>query len=215
MQHHMRWLWRAGVLGAVALATFAIATVAEAHERREVAGHTFVVGFEVEPALESEPNAVSVRITQGEGDATTPVEGLEESLQVEVTHADSGTAATYPLSPAFGDAGHYTADLIPTATGTYSFRFFGSLGGQEIDEVFESGEGTFSDVGSAQVLHFPREVAAVSELQGVVQGAQDAAFDAEDQASSAQTVATAALAVGALGVVVGGVGVAMAARRKS
>ena len=208
----MQWWTRGTGAALVALTVaFAVSGVAEAHERREVAGYSFVVGFEVEPALEGETNAVLLRVSQDD----EPVEGLAETLQVEVTHVDRDTSRVFPLQASFGEPGTYLADLIPTATGQYRFRFFGTIEGTEIDEVFESGDDTFSNIESSQELQFPQALAAPADVQGVAEGAQAAAFDAEDQAASAQTMATAALAVGALGVIVGGAGVALALRRRA
>lgn len=206
------WLPRTvAVIGFVALGMIGSVGVAEAHERREVAGYDFVVGFEGEPALEGQPNAALLRVSRNDA----PVEGLEQTLEVEITHVGSNVSQVFPLNASFGEPGTYTADLIPTSSGAYRFRFFGTIEGEAIDETFESGENTFSNIESVQDLQFPETLASSREVQGVAQGAQTAALDAGDEASSARTLAMAALGVGALGVVVGGVGVAMAARRRA
>lgn len=206
------WLPRAvAVVGFMTLGMIGSVGVAEAHERREVAGYDFVVGFEGEPALEGQPNAALLRVSQDDA----PVEGLEQTLEVEITHVGSNVSQVFPLNASFGEPGTYTADLIPTSSGAYRFRFFGTIEGEAIDETFESGENTFSNIESVQDLQFPETLASSREVQGVAQGAQTAALDAGDDASSARTLAIAALGVGALGVVVGGVGVAMATRRRA
>ena len=79
----------------------------------------------MEPAYEGQKNGVSLRVTKRDS-ITEPVEGLEDTLQVEVTHLPSDTSREMPLRTIFGDPGHYTADLIPTAPGHYRFRFFGT-----------------------------------------------------------------------------------------
>src|SRR5688500_7152824 len=75
-----------GVLAVVAAFTAvsltALVPSAEAHERRQVGDLTFVVGFLNEPAYLEEANGASVRVTRADG---TPVEGLQQSLKVEVT----------------------------------------------------------------------------------------------------------------------------------
>ena len=71
-----------------------------AHERRPVDRYEFVVGFLVEPAFEGIKNGVDLRVSipaAAEGGEATPVEGLEESVQVEVTHIPSGVAKTVAL----------------------------------------------------------------------------------------------------------------------
>jgi hypothetical protein len=89
-------------------------TAVYAHERREVGEYQFVVGFMVEPALEGLKNGVSLEVTQGDA----PVEGLEETFQVEITHVPSGASKTMSLRTVFGEPGHYTADLIPQLPAT-------------------------------------------------------------------------------------------------
>ena len=71
-------------------------------------------------------------------DATTapagiPVEGLAETLQVEVTHVPSGASRIMDLRAVFQAPGDYTADLIPTAPWGISntgFRFHRRNGGR-------------------------------------------------------------------------------------
>ena len=61
------------------------------------------------------------------------VEGLAATLQVEVTHIPTGASRVMNLHAVRGDAGHYLADFIPTASGQYSFRFTGSIEGVAVD----------------------------------------------------------------------------------
>ena len=128
------------ILIAAALAATA-SSAAFAHEDRETGGYKLVVGFLHEPAYEGERNAVSLRVTkESEDEQEEPtakaghaqhepepvaVEGLQETLQVEVTHVPSNVSATMNLRAVFNDPGHYAADLIPTSPGHYRFRFFG------------------------------------------------------------------------------------------
>jgi hypothetical protein len=68
------------------------------------------------------------------------------------------------LRPAFGETGHYIADIIPSRPGDYSFRVFGTIGDVEIDEVFASADGSFSSVEPASDVTFPDEIPSVLEL---------------------------------------------------
>ena len=95
-----------------------------------------------------------------------PVEGLEQTLQVEVTHLGSGATKSMRLNAVFGEPGRYRADLIPTASGDYRFRFFGTVEGHQVDETFESGPNTFSRVSPAGDLQFPERRATVREIEG-------------------------------------------------
>jgi hypothetical protein len=70
-----------------------------------------------------------------------------------------------PLDPVGGSPGEFQAPLIPTRPGTYSFHLTGTLDdGDQIDEVFTSGEGTFHDVEDPAALQFPVEDPTAGEL---------------------------------------------------
>src|SRR5436309_10403830 len=107
-----------------------------AHERRDVGPYKFVVGFLAEPAFEGLKNGVDLRVLQAE--TQQPVEGLEHTLQVEVTYVPSSVAKVLRLRTIYREPGHYTADLIPTAPGQYRFRFVGSITGTAVNETFNS-----------------------------------------------------------------------------
>ena len=160
---------------------------------------------------------------QGDGHhaSTAAVEGLEHTLQVEVTHVASGVSRTLPLRSVLGEPGVYIAELIPTAPGVYTARFFGAIEGNLIDETFESGPGRFHNVESASDLHFPRALPTVREIEGAVRGAQstaeqaqDAAIEAKDGASGAQVFGILGLVMGLAGVTMGAAGLAIALRRR-
>ena len=144
-----------------------------------------------------------------------PVEGLEESLEVEVTHMPSGMSRVMKLRRISQEPGYYTADFIPTAAGTYQFRYFGTLEGAAVDETFISqGGGDFSDVQSSVDIQVPEEWPEVRELDSAVRGAAAAAADADDSASSATTLAVVGLALAIVGIVAGLGGVGVALRRR-
>ena len=112
--------WRLAVLLSVLVG---VPSTAGAHERREVGAYQLVVGFLTEPAFEDLKNGVDLRVLDRE--THQPVEGLERTLQVELTYVPSGTARVLRLRTIYREPGHYTADLIPTVPGHYRFRFFG------------------------------------------------------------------------------------------
>jgi hypothetical protein len=191
-----------------------------AHERREVGPYQFVVGFLTEPAFEGLKNGVELRVL--EAGTQTPVEGLEHTLQVELTYVPSGAAKVLRLRPLYREPGRYTADLIPTAPGHYRFRFFGSLAETAVNETFDSraGGGQFDDIASSADLQFPERLPAMREMQSAVRGtqqiaqqAQDAALAAQAGLTSAQTFAIVGVVLGALGLAAG-VGAAVVASRK-
>ena len=205
----------ATVLAALALVTLSGARDVSAHERRTVAGkYTFVVGWLTEPALLEEPNGIDLRITSVQ--TNEPVEGAENSLKADVSAG--GQTKTFELKARFGQRGAYTADLIPTRAGSWSFRFYGTLDGTPIDERFESGPGRFNDVQPTGDLQFPAQVPSAGELaQRLGQPAEAGRPAAEtspdvqralDRADQARTTATT---FGAAGIAVGLAGMALAA----
>jgi len=199
-----------------ALVAFLISSSAvHAHERRAVGPYEFVVGFIVEPAFEGQKNGVGLRVqipAAAEGEEPTPVEGLAETLQVEVTHVPTGIATVMALRTIFNDPGHYTADLLPTAPGIYRFRVFGTVEDLDVDETFESGENTFGSVESAEAIQFPEPVPQVREVEGAVRGAQDSAAQALAAAAAARSLAIAGIAAGIVGIIVGAAAIVVSRR---
>lgn len=137
-----------------------------AHEQREVGDDGqfhFVVGFLNEPAVQGEVNAISVRITRNDPDATPPadgqpverepIDGLAGSLTFEIIYEDQ--TAELAVEAVFRDPGHYVAYVIPTEPGVYSFRISGEIDGVQFEEVFTGGPETFSEVEERAALEFP------------------------------------------------------------
>jgi hypothetical protein len=145
---------RRGLILGVGLAlilVFVSLIPAAAHEGREVGDYVIVFGWRVEPAYTELLNGPEVTIT--EHDTDEPVAGLEETLQLEVSFGPA--TKTLTLRPVFDTPGHYTADLIPTRPGDYSFRLTGTIGDVEVDETFSSADGEFSTVEPIDDLRFP------------------------------------------------------------
>ncbi len=189
-------LARAAVL-AVALAMIAGIGTTVAHEVREVGELTFVVGFLDEPVYSGQKSGLELRVTRGE----EPVEGLEQTLQAEVSFDDR--VRELPLSPVFDETGAYRSVFVPTAAGQYTFHIFGTVDGQEIDESFTSGPDTFSEVQDVAGGQFPV----------VLPAAGDTARDAEAGAAAAGT-ATLALVIGGAGLVAGLVAIGLSVARR-
>ncbi len=183
----------AGALALALIAFLSLSAPALAHERRQVGPYTFVVGFLNEPAYTGQPNAVDLRVSDTA--ANRPVEGLQDTLQVEISAA--GQTKSYRLRARFGQPGAYAADFVPTRTSTYVFRFFGKIADRSIDERFESGPGRFEEPESITDAQFPPGD-DVSRRLADIQSAVDQAR---------------LLAVAALVVAIGGVGAAFWRRR--
>ncbi len=164
------------------------------------------------------------------GDASSVgIEGLHNTLLVEVTHVPLDVSKTMNLRPAYNDPGHYVADLIPTSPGHYRFRLFGTIEGEQVDLTFDSmaGGGNFDDVQPATAIQFPEAVVSARELESAVRGMQatvavmqsepeEPTAVEEDSDSAAAMMAIVGIALGAVGIAFGGVSLVLVLRsRKS
>ncbi|MDQ4143251.1 MAG: hypothetical protein M3198_05790 [Actinomycetota bacterium] len=192
----------------IALAWLLPSTPAAAHEQRSVDGQSVVVGWEVEPAFTGVANAVGVMVTSG----GRPVEGLE--LKAEVifgTQDSSRRTAPLDLEPAFGQPGKYTAPILPSRPGTYTFHITGELGGRPFDQSFTSGEGTFDSVTDPE--EFPVKDPTRAELAERTERLLSRIDPARDRPSgSVRGLAIAGIVVGLAGLLVGLVALVLARR---
>lgn len=188
---------RAAVLGAV-LTTLVGIGAASAHEHRDVGDYTFTVGFLEEPVFSGQKSGLELGVERGE----EPVEGLEETLQAEVTF--DGQSRDLEISPVFGEPGAYQSVFFPTAAGPYTFHVFGDVEGTAVDESFTSGPDTFSEVADVAGGQFPVQFPSTG----------DVVRDAEAGAGAA-TTATIALVLGGAGLLAGlvALGLTLARRR--
>lgn len=200
-------------LAVTVLAGLIAVPAAVAHESRRVGDYDLLVGWIDEPAYEGMKNGVDFRVTRASDDNghghnhngdDAGVEGLEDSLEVEISHEPSGTSQAFSLRAVWGQPGHYTADVLPTRPGAYEFRFFGAIGDVELDETFvsESLGGGFDDIVSSADIHFPERQPEIRELEEVArsalsssQAAEASAGEASDRIAGANTIAIAALVI--------------------
>ncbi len=216
---------------AVAIATSGVlamlllgAAPASAHVVSTVGKYQLTVGWSSEPTYSGFPNAVYL----GVKDAATlhPVDDIGDALRVTVS---TGKLTSPPLQPqltfdedtGLGSHGVYTASIIPTAPGVYTFHLSGSINGQTIDKSFTSSDSTFDDVVEPSDVQFPNKVPPAAELSTNIArlntrtaAATSKASSAHDSASTATTLAIVALVVGgALGIA--GIGLGLRGRRAS
>ena len=229
-------------LAAAAVLAAAAASGVLAHEGRSSTGYSVVVGFLHEPAYEGYLNAVFLEVTrtgsqqqdadgprnetassthsadesdeEPEDHAPAPVTGLEDTLQVEVTHIASAQSTVMALAPLFGRPGAYTADFIPTQPGAYRFRFFGSIEGQPFDEAFESGANTFDAVQARAAAQFPIALPGVRELEGVVRTSQASADEALEAVAGVRAIGIVGMVIGTVGLVTAAGAIALAIRTR-
>ena len=201
------------------------ATPALAHEERAVGDLDMEAGWGTEPALAGQMNSALLLLAH-DGE---PVVDLGDLLEFEVTFGDR--TQKFPIEPFFeadqgGTPGEYRAWFIPTQPGEYTFRFSGTIDGEDIEETFTPGAGGFEEVESPQPIQFPEqepstgELAArlereVPRLTSSVDDVRASAQAAADDASSAKTLGLAGLVVGAAGLVVAIVALVASRRRKA
>lgn len=135
-----------------------------AHERRTVGPYQLVVGFVDEPAFLGATNGVSLRVTDTRSTPAAAVEGLQDTLAVEVFHGGLTRSLRLDFGAVFGQPGLYAAHFVPTAAGSYIFRIHGRIRDLAIDERFESGPGRFDDVEPVSALQYPDQVPAGDDL---------------------------------------------------
>jgi hypothetical protein len=116
-----------------------------------------------------------------------PVTGLEQTLQAEIVRGS--TRRTLDLHAQFGEEGAYTADVLPTESGDYTWHIFGTIENTPVDISMTSSPTTFNSVQTKGDVAFPAAEPVAAELL--------AAADASMQ------MARIALGVGALGVLIG------------
>lgn len=192
------WKGLAVLIAATALVFGAVPGTALAHERRVVAGkYQFVVGFLNEPAVQGQLNGVDLRVTSTE--TNQPVTGLEKTLKVRV-RAGGGPEKEFDLQPRFNMPGAYAAYFIPSRAGGYVFTFVGTIDGQQINEVFQSGPGRFDDVRPADELAFP-PVAALdpAQVDQTVSALSRRVADLEGASGRLTALAAAGLGLGLVG----------------
>jgi hypothetical protein len=207
---------RRRLLAAVVASTLAallvplFAAPASAHEEKKVGKYHLVVGFGDEPAYAGEKNSVQLILADAND---KPVTDLTDTLKVAVT---TGSSEPLQLSMEpffevgeFGTPGDYRAFFIPTAPGSYSFHFTGTIKGQKVDQTFKSGPQSFSDIEDPAQVQYPvkqptggqlatRADRETARVDAALTQEQD---QAKDDAASARTLAIVGLIVGALGLV--------------
>ncbi|MEO8392710.1 MAG: hypothetical protein ABI700_06940 [Chloroflexota bacterium] len=135
----------------ILFALLAISLPVSAHEEREVGAYDMELGWRVEPAYVDIYNGPEFFVHDStSGD---PVTGLEATLHLLVHFGDQEKLLQF--YPVWNDPGHYTADMIPTRPGDYTFHLFGKVNQQDVDELFTSADGKFGSIDPASDIMFP------------------------------------------------------------
>jgi hypothetical protein len=204
-------------LVAALLLSLVVSSAVSAHVVKQFGTYSVAMGWLHEPTYVGVENAVQVIVKDAGGN---PVNDLAPGdLNVVVSTAGQQTAAL-PLQPSFdpdtglGTPGEYTASLIPTQVGDYTFHLTGSIHGTAVDETSTSSDQTFDSVTAGTDVQFPVKEPAIGDVSTLVQRVDGRATSAQSAASAAQQAATNAAngasralivgsAVGGLGVLLG------------
>lgn len=138
------------LIGALALAALvslvSVTPQAFAHQRQlyTIGGqdYLFVVGSLNEPIFVDDKTGVYLSVQtpdpndpmNSNANGTEPVEGLEETLQVEL--GAGNVTKVLQLEPAFGEPGTYEAPFYPTVATTLTYRVFGTINNTPVDLTF-------------------------------------------------------------------------------
>jgi hypothetical protein len=123
-----------------------------AHEGENVADGVFTLnfGWRIEPTYTGIFNGPELTIQRTE--TMEPVTGAADTLLIEVTFGGQSKMLRLRETE---EPGHYTADLIPTRPGDYSFRVYGTVEDLPIEETFNSADGGFNTVNPIEDIQFP------------------------------------------------------------
>lgn len=185
-----RHAWRVVSLGlmvilAIIVGLWGTVGTAKAHGHTTVGDYELVIGFHNEPAYQGEPNGLDLFVTNSK--TGEKINGLASTLSAEIIYGNS--AKSLLMKAQWGRDGAYTAYVLPTAVGNYTWHIFGSIQGTPVDVKMTSSPDTFSAVQSKSSVSFPSADPTVSELQ--------------QQIASANRLAVGALIVGIAGLLVG------------
>ena len=186
---------------ATLLIAFYIHTVASAHGKTTVGDYDLEIGFHDEPVVVGMPNSLDLFVTNSK--TGEKVNNLQDTLTAELIFGPS--KKTFKLEPQEGQDGAYTAFVIPTAVGDYTWHITGNINGTPVDVSMTSSPDTFNSAEAASVYAFP----------GAGASAQDPVSQAMTNSNTALLVGGSGLVVGLIGLVIGLVALSTARRQKS
>ena len=152
-----------------------------AHTRIEAGPYVIVVGWEEEPVIVGERNAVWLEILDGD----VPVsEDVKVDLEASVFYGGRSFLG-FPAPSA--QPGEFLMDIYPTVRGTYELQLTGTIGDTPVDALTE-----LDEVQPASALQFPEEQPDPIALQTQLE-------DTQAQLRTANLLVIAGLAVGLIG----------------
>jgi hypothetical protein len=181
------------LLAALVFGTYGAAL---AHGQTQVGDYALEIGFHNEPVYQGDPNGLDLFVTNSK--TNEKVNGLEKTLQAEIIFGSSKKQLT--LVPQDGVDGGYTAAVIPTEVGDYTWHVWGTIESTPVDVTMTSSPTTFGSAEPKASYAFPAPEPALADLKA--------------QAASASSLALIGLIVGIVGVILGVAGLAVGLLRK-
>lgn len=172
-------------------------TSLRAHETQNVEKLRVTVGWGNEPVYTGFGNVVEVDVADAAGAAVTDPSG---TLSAEVSFGNE--RIVLPLMPEGKRPGHYSAPIVPTRPGTYTFHITGTMKGQAVDLSSTCSDRTFDCVADVAEVQFPAKDPSPGQLAEGLGRAMPRAEQALASASAARTVAYASIALAVLAVAV-------------
>ncbi len=104
--------------------------------------YLIVIGSLNEPIFVDDKSGVDLRVLRADpnnpmnssAEGAAPVEGLEQTVQVEI--AAGNKTKVLQLEPAFGEPGAFEAAFYPTVPSTYTYRLFGTINNTPVNLTF-------------------------------------------------------------------------------
>ena len=175
-----------------------LSPAATAHERKIAGQYQLVIGWGDEPAFSGMRNAVEIDLADRAGKPVTDLGG--GSLSVEVIYGDQ--RVTLPLRPAREPQGKFSAWLVPTRAGTYTFHISGTIKGEPIDISSTCSDTTFACVADVAELHFPAKDPSAGQLADRISRELPRAEQAASTAGVARLIAFAGIVLAAVALAV-------------
>jgi hypothetical protein len=171
----------------VVLALLLLVPAASAHEPVVAGPYTLEVGWVNEPPYAGQLNRLELNVFNTE--SKEPVDGLQDTLKFTVEFG--GQSVDIPLRPvADGEEvtpGAYTADILPTVRGVYTFHFTGKINDTAVDAKVDVDE-----VQPATAVQFPAVAEPANEIAPL-----------RDELATTRLIAIAGVVAGVLGIVAG------------
>jgi hypothetical protein len=172
-----------------------------AHGKTTVGDYDLEIGFHNEPVVIGMPNSLDLFVTNSK--TGEKVNNLQGALKAELIFGAS--KKSFKLEPQEGQDGAYTAYVIPSATGDYTWHITGKINDTPVDVSMTSSPDTFNSAEDASVYAFP----------GAGASGPDPAAQAATTSNTALLVGGGGLVIGLIGLVIGLVALSTARRQKS